>query len=324
MSDATLDLLVVLLPFLLALVSMLLTLEPLSQQSQRHKWKWRVGLTAFGVVVSVMSYWQQGRQRSKAVGDVRSLQEQILLQERESEQRADDLKKQFNAFVAESLRQKRSPAVIPKSLSAEEIANELDKKLSARLQPSNPLAEKPPTQSVVTRPAQVSAPVDQPIIQPCRDDHLNECSEEQLLENVKPLLASILAISDEYSAETKKLEDIKSGKMDWLRILASTGGDKDSKWLKGFERARRQATERFRDCCAQRALTYHKELLQRDHKRPDEAGLYEWVQNLLEPINSKQWKKARDEGANVGSVYFDLDFFRIDLDYVVAVRHIGH
>src|SRR5713226_1666232 len=144
MSDATLDLLVVLLPFLLALVSMLLTLEPLSQQSQRQKWKWRVGLTVFGVVVSVMTYWQQARQRSKAVGDVRGLQEQILLQERDSEQRADDLKKQFNAFVAESLRQKRSPAVIPKSPSAEEIANELDKKLSARLQPSNPLAEKPP------------------------------------------------------------------------------------------------------------------------------------------------------------------------------------
>ncbi len=48
MSDSVLDLLVWVLPFLLSLVSMLLTLEPLSQQSQRHKWKWRIGLAVFG------------------------------------------------------------------------------------------------------------------------------------------------------------------------------------------------------------------------------------------------------------------------------------
>lgn len=200
----------------------------------------------------------------------------------------------------------------------------MDNKLSFCLQPPNPLGEKPPVQVVVTRPAPAPPSVDQPIIQPCRDDRLNECTDEQLLEKLKPLLASILAISDEYSAETKKLDDIKGGKMDWLRILAGTGGDKDSKWLKGFESARRTATTRFRDCCAERALVYHKELLQRDRKRSDDPGLYEWVQNLMKPIDSKQWKKARDEGDKVASVYFDLDFFRIDLDYFVAVRHIGH
>jgi hypothetical protein len=325
MLDLTLDLLVWVLPFLLSVLAFFLTLEPLNERYKPHKWKWRIGLVIFGAGVSFMSYWQQTRQRAKAASDVQDLQEQILHLEREGEHRTDDLKGQLNAFVAESLRHK-SGAVVAKTPTAEEIATELDKRLSARLQPPNSATEKPPVQQLPTKPTStpVSPPAAPPIIRPCRDDRLSECSDEQLLENLKPLLAGIRAISDEYSAETKKLDDINGGKMDWLRILAGTGGDKDSKWLKGLEHAKRTATERFRDCCAERALTYHKELLQRDHKRSNEAELYEWIQNLLKPINSKEWKKARDEGAYVGSVYFDLDFFRIDLDYVVALQHIGH
>jgi hypothetical protein len=325
MLDPTLDLLVWVLPFLLSVLALFLTLEPLNERYKPHKWKWRIGLVAFGAGVSLMSYWQQTRQRAKAASDVHDLQEQALHLERESERRTEDLKRQFNTFVAESLRHK-SAAVISKTPTADEIAAELDKRLSAHLQPPSSTTEKPPVEQLPTKPipGPVSPPADPPIIRPCRDDDLNECSDEQLLENLKPLLASILAISDEYSAATKKLDDIKGGKMDWVRILASTGGDKDSKWLKGLENARRDASQRFRDCCAERTLLYHKEFLLRDHKRADDAGLYEWVQNLLKPIGSKEWKKARDEGTNVGTVYFDLDFFRIDLEYVVAIRHIEH
>ncbi len=124
-------------------------------------------------------------------------------------------------------------------------------------------------------------------------------------------------------AETKKLDDIKGGKMDWLRELAGTGGDKDSKWLKAFALANRTATEKFRDCCAEKAMAYHKTLLQRDNSRPQNAELYEWVQNLLKPESSKEWKKAREEGDKVGDIYFNLNLFQIDLTYLVSVQRIG-
>jgi hypothetical protein len=203
----------------------------------------------------------------------------------------------------------------------------LDKRLAARLQPpigTVPTPERPP---LGTKPAQQTAepvrPVE-PTVRPYRDDRLSDCSDEQILENLKLLVASIGVVKDEYSAETGRFQDIKSGKLDWARELTGIGGDKDSKWIKGYELANRNATERFRDCCAERALVYHKELIQRDQKRSDDAGLYEWVQNLLKPINSKEWKKARDEGSSVGRVYFDLDFFRIDLEYFVGVSQNKH
>jgi hypothetical protein len=325
MSDSVLDLLVWVLPFLLSLVGMLLTLEPLSQQSQRHKWKWRIGLAVFGGTVSLMTYVQQARQRGQSTSNVRELREQVLRQERESDQRAEDLKKNFDVFVAQSLRERRSaPIAIPKSPTAEEIAAELDRKLSARLNEANspnPTERKPPVQ-VRPTPTPVPTPIDPPISRSCRNDHLNECSDEELLERLKPLVTNILAIHEEYSADTKRLDDIKGGRLDWLRELAGIGGDKDSKWLKGFELARKKASDHFRDCCAETALVYHKELLQRYHEGSDNAELYEWVQSLLRSVGSKEWKKARDDRSMVGNVYFDLHFYQIHLEYVVAVSRI--
>jgi hypothetical protein len=211
--------------------------------------------------------------------------------------------------------------------ATDEIAAELDKRISARLtqtNPVNPAAEKSPVQTKLAPSAQ-SQSMDPPVVRPCHEDHLTECTDEQVLERLAPLVKNILAIQEEYSADTKHLDDIKGGKFDWLRELSGVGGDKDSKWLKGLEAARKKASDQFRDCCAQKALVYHKELLLRDHEGSDSAELYEWVQNLLRPEGSKEWKKARDDGAKVSSVYFDLRFYQIRLEYVVAVSHIpGH
>ncbi len=323
MSDPVLDLLVWVLPFVLAIVGVLVTLEPVNQG---HKWKWRIGLLGFGAAVSVMTYYQQARQRAKSASDAREIREQVIRQERNSDERFDELTSKFNAFVAESLRQTRSPAiVIPRVPSAEEIAVEVDKRLNARLpqpNPASPTTEKPPVTKPI--PAPLSTTVNPAIIRPCRGDRLNECSDEQLLEWGKPLVGSILAIHNDYMADTKKLDDIKGGKLDWLREFVGIGGDKDSKWLKALELARQKASDNFRDCCAERALVYHKEVLQRDHERSDNAELYEWVQNLLKQPNSKEWKKARDDGSKVGDVYFDLNFFQIHLQYLVSVAQYKH
>lgn len=323
MSDSVLDLLVWVLPFLLSVASVFLTLEPLNEHYQRHKWKWRIGLVVFGAAVSLMTYYQQTRQRTNAASDARELREQAIRQERESNERFSDLTSKLNTLVVQKLHEQRSAAiVIPRVPTAEQIAAEVDRRLNARLPQQNspnPTTERP----VPTKPIPVVSPVTPPIIRPCHGDHLNECSDDQLLEWGKPMVTNILAIQNEYSADTKKLDDIKGGRLDWLRELTGVGADKNSKWLKAFELARQKATHHFRDCCAESALAYHKELLHRDHERSDSTELYEWVRRLLMPTNSKEWKKARDEGDKVGDVYFDLHFFQINLEYVIAVRQIG-
>jgi hypothetical protein len=322
MPDSVLDFLVVLLPFALSVVG-IWTFEPVSQQ---HKWTWRVGLIVVGAIFSVLTYAQQGRQRAKTASDARELEEQLIRQAQASNQRVSDLKQNFNALSAESLSQKRSAAIVlPKCPTAEELADEVDKRLSSRLSPNpkNLTADKPPVPTKPT-PTPVPMAVDPATTRPCRGDHLDECSDEDLLEWGSPLVANIEDIHNQYMADIKKLDDIKGGRADWLRELTGVGGDKDSKFLKGFELANRSATEHFRDCCAERAIVYHKELLQRDQKRSDNVTLYEWVQELLKPANSKEWKKAQEDGSKVGDVYFDLDFFQIDLNYLVSVRRIGH
>src|SRR5258708_24613068 len=255
MSDPVLDLLVWVLPFVLAIVGVLVTLEPVNQG---HKWKWRIGLLGFGAAVSVMTYYQQARQRAKSASDAREIREQVIRQERNSDERFDELTSKFNAFVAESLRQTRSPAiVIPRVPSAEEIAVEVDKRLNARLpqpNPASPTTEKPPVTKPIPPP--LSTTSNPAIIRPCRGDRLNECSDEQLLEWGKPLVGSILAIHNDYMADTKKLDDIKGGKLDWLREFVGIGGDKDSKWLKALELPRQKPSDNFRVRGSDRALRY--------------------------------------------------------------------
>jgi hypothetical protein len=318
MPDSLLEFLVALLPFVLSVLGVW-TL------SQRHKSTWRAGLIVVGAVFSVLTSVQQARQRTKAASDARESREQVIRQSEDSDNKINDLKQNLNALVAESLRQKRSAAIAPaKCPSAQELADEVDKRLSARLSTNvkNPAVDKLPVQTKPT-PTQVPTVI-APAIPPCCGDQLSECNDEQVLEWGKDLVANIGEIQNQYMADIKKLDDIKGGKMDWLRELSGVGGDKDSKWLKGFELADRSATEHFRDCCAARAIAYHAELLQRDHKRSDNSALYEWVQDLRKPTNSKEYKKAREEGGKVGDVYFDLDLFQIDLDYIASVRRIGH
>jgi len=327
MSDSVLDMSVWVLPFFLSLVGILLTLEPLSPQQQRHKWMWRIGLLVFGLSVSLLTYIQQARQRVQSATNLRELKEEALRQQQDSDKRTEQLSKNFQSFVAESLRQKQSQAIIvPKTPTAEEIASELDKRLSARLNaPSSTLAPvpRPSIQPKEATPSASTTSVATATSRPCHDDHLSECTDEQLLERLKPLVTNIETVYQEYSADTKRLDEIKARKFDWLRDLTGVGADRDSKWLKGLALAEQKASDRFRDCCAASALLYHQELLQRDHKVLDNAQLYEWVQNLLSPVGSKQWKKARDDGRNVDQVYFDLHSYQINLEYAVALSHIS-
>jgi len=170
----------------------------------------------------------------------------------------------------------------------------------------------PPT--ISSPPSKMQGPATQPIqpISPnsCQDN-LSGCSDEQLLEWGKPLLKRMNDIVDAHMVALGKLDDIKGG--NWMSFL--TGQDKDSKWLRAYADAQESAADHFRDCCAENALHYHKELLQRLDGGQDNITLYAWINELLQPLKSKAWKAARKEGGSqVMDVRNDLQSLSSTLD----------
>ena len=144
-----------------------------------------------------------------------------------------------------------------------------------------------------SRPIVVQQPSTEP--QPkahfCRSDALQDCSDEELLEWEKPLVASIEAVLDQHSRETKDLDNINGAS--WLGQLVGLP-DKNSRQLKALEQAERKSAERFADCCAANALMYHKEVLQRTGG-DEQANLYRWVEDLTKGQGSKEHKKAMQD-----------------------------
>lgn len=114
---------------------------------------------------------------------------------------------------------------------------------------------------------------------------------------------------NEHSADIKKLDDIKGG--NWIGALVGIG-DKSSKWLKGYSQADDKAIDRFRSCCAENALFYHKELAQRLGGGRENVGLYDWMYGLTKPKESKEYKKAQ-QSEKVLQVQIDLHMLQFDL-----------
>ena len=91
----------------------------------------------------------------------------------------------------------------------------------------------------------------------CRADRLGECTDKQLEEWGKPLIEQISTIEDRYMADLKRLYDIKDS--NWFKEFVGIG-DKNGRWLKAYAAAQDKAAEDFRNCCAEDALAYYKEL----------------------------------------------------------------
>ena len=290
-----------------------MTLEPLDK---RHKFKWRVGLVLSGVMVSSLTYWQQARQRVRADSDARAFREHAVLEERNNTDKFNALTEKFNLFVAQI---SRPPKVVaaPKVPTAEEIASAVGQKLKdIQPAPSTAPDKNTATATNVVPAAVVPLVIQPPTAQPCRGDRLSQCSVDQLLEWGKPLVANIDAVESDYMVDLKKLDYVKSG--NWFGELIGIG-DKNSKWLKAHALAEEKAADRFRDCCAESALVYHKELAQRTAGGLQNTDAYEWVQNLVKPVRSKEWKKARQDGGNVISVRGDLESLQLELK--IRSRH---
>jgi hypothetical protein len=321
MQDQILDWLVVILPFLLSVWGILVTLEPLDK---RHKTKWRVALFLSGVIVSTLTYRQQETQRARAQASAISIAAE---QDRKSAEK-------FNAFndsLAAALRsrsQQRSIAA-PKPPTADEIAAALSEKLKGLQQPTpttpTPSPERNTASRIVVVPTPAApTPTPPPAVQLCLQGRLRDCSDEQLLAWGKPLVAKIETIENDYMADLKKLDDIKSG---WLGeiagdLLIGVNTDGASKRSKAMTLAEQRVGDRFRDCCAEAAIEYHKELVLRTGDRSDQTAEFEWTQNLLKPIKSKEWKKARQDAGKIIHVVYDLQFLQIDLDIIgIQQRH---
>jgi len=145
----------------------------------------------------------------------------------------------------------------------------------------------------------------------CSGDNLGDCDDEELLKWGAPLSASVDDIESTYMADLKSLDQIKGGNI--LSFL--TGNDKDSKWIRLYAAAEEKAADRFRDCCAENSLKYHKEMAQRVGGGLQKTELYGWIEKLLRPIGSKEWKQARKEGGDhVTDLKFGLDILRIRMN----------
>jgi len=300
---ALLDLLVVVLPTLLSLWGVLVTLEPLDK---KHKVRWRVALFVSGLLVSSLTYGQQAMASVKAAGEAREFHEQQIRQERSTAENFDALVAKFNRLVAE---RRQNPVAPPRPPTAEEIASAVSQRLKdmQNTQPTTPTPTKNPPgpgTSAVVQPL--------PTVQPCRGDRLSECGDEQLLKWGKPLVENIESVENDYMTDLKKLDDIKAGKWNWLREVAGVG-DKDSKWLKEYARAQEKAADHFKDCCAENAIAYHKELSQRLGGGQENRNVYEWVQDLMKPEGSKEYKSARQDAGKIIDVLADLHRLPIDL-----------
>jgi hypothetical protein len=299
--DLSLRIAVIALPVLFGVVVIVVPAK--TEDKVRHmKWRWLL----FGLVAaySVLVYWQQSREQTAAQAALREQKQEMAMQAQSNEIRFGDITQTVQSLRAQlSARKPISPA--QKFPTVEEIANAVNLKISqgpSNSAPENPSPVKPPVSPLPEKPAPAK-------IIPCRSDHLDECTDERLLDWGKPLVASIDAIQAGYMADLKKLDDIKGGSFNWLKEFVGLG-DKDSKWLKEYDLAQKKAVDAFRDCCAERALAYHKELLHRTSGSTQAADLYQWVQVLMEPSKTKEWKKARESGGKVGDVFFDLEILQ--------------
>jgi hypothetical protein len=246
-------------------------------------------------VIAALSQYRYGRaedarnrRTSEAEQHAQQAQAELAASERINGDKLLDLQGQINRLLMR-------PQSREQKIDALKLKDEIAAGVAAKVKPQVVIQQPPP--QALPSPSAPQTP------KPCRGDALQESSDDQLLEWGKPLVANAESIENDYMADLKKLDDIKGG--NWLGALVGVG-DKDSRWLKAHAEAEEKAAERFRDCCAENALAYHKELAQRTGGGLEKNEIYEWIQNLMKPIQSKEYKKAKENGGNIVYIVGDL------------------
>jgi len=294
-------------PFALAAYGGHLAAANIPDTNARRKaqgWFW--ALCLLGIVIAALSQYRYGRaedarsrRTSEAEQHAQQAQAELAASEKLNGDKLLDLQGQINKLLMR-------PQSREQKIDALKLRDEIAAAVADKVKPQVVIQQPPP-------PVLPSASAPQPP-KPCRGDGLQECSDDQLLEWGKPLVGNLESIENDYMADLKKLDDIKGG--NWLGALVGVG-DKDSKWLKAYAQAQEKAAERFGDCCAENALAYHKELVQRTGGGLEKNGIYEWIQNLLKPIQSKEYKQAKKD-CKVLDIVIDLH----QLQYALQIRAI--
>jgi len=280
-------------------------------------WFWTLCL--LGIVIAALSQYRFGRaedarnrRTSEADQHAQQAQAELAESERINGDKLLDLQGQINKLLMR-------PQSREQKIDALKLKDEIAAAVVDKVKPQV-VIQQPPLQTLPSpsAPQTLPSPSAPQTPKPCRGDALEECSDDQLLEWGKPLVANAESIVNDYMADLKKLDDIKGG--NWLGALVGIG-DKDSKWLKAHAEAEEKAAATFRDCCAENALAYHKELVQRTGAGLEKNELYEWIQNLMKPIQAKEYKKAKENGGNVVYIVGDLHQLQFELQRKAIRRH---
>jgi hypothetical protein len=294
--------LLALVPFLLAAYGGHLAAETISDLKARRRAKtWFWLLCVIGVGIAALSQYRYGQ--AEDVRNKVARQQDLMATEaaKEAKEARAELAASENANTKKllDLQSKMTnllmrPQPVQQKIDELKLRDEIAAAVANKVKPGIVAPAFPQTQTAV--PAQ-------PKVHSCRGDALQECTDEELMEWGSPLVSQIEVLDNQYNDEVKKLDDLKNG--NWIALVFGAP-DKSTKWLKGFEQARFKATERFRDCCAESVLAYHRELMQRVGGGEQEKDLYDWVEDVTKPIQSKEYKRAKQDPR--------APFVKIDLD----------
>jgi hypothetical protein len=133
---------------------------------------------------------------------------------------------------------------------------------------------------------------------------LKDCGDRELLEWGGRLLAETKRIGDAYMAIIVEQNKLPA----------------DAKWLQKNAEANETAGDQFRDCCAADTLSFHRELALRVGGGFEDADAYQWAQKLLSPVQSDDWKAARENaGYRVNSISYSLRSLCTQLDLKIRL-----
>lgn len=128
----------------------------------------------------------------------------------------------------------------------------------------------------------------------CRADNLSLCSNDDLLTLGSVLQHRMKLILDEFQEATSGMERGTPG------------------WYKAFDAAEVRASKEFRECCAEDALKYHKEVAARLGPGHEDAALYDWTQKILQPLDSNDYIEAAHDTKAI-QFYYDLTVMQAEL-----------
>jgi hypothetical protein len=96
-------------------------------------------------------------------------------------------------------------------------------------------------------------------------------------------------------------------------------GDESSKRIRALSQAQENAVTRFKDCCAEHALVYHRELAERTGGS-QQNDVYEWIARLSKPPKSKEYREAKDDADKILMVLSGINQLQFQLRIAAIKR----